>query len=105
VRRACFSALQWARKVMSKFKIELVSKLGGSVIGAAIDAESALKVMDEAMRLYRTGHIQIRCGATICAERMPPRVIRGRPRARKVAGHSDIAHGCALACGSLRSMM
>jgi hypothetical protein len=42
---------------MSEFKIELVSKLGGSVIGAAIDAESALKVMDEAMRLCRTGHI------------------------------------------------
>jgi hypothetical protein len=76
---------------MSEFKIELVSKLGGSVIGAAIDAESALKVMDEAMRLYPTGHIQIRRGATICAERMPPRVIRGRPRARKVAGEFQVS--------------
>jgi hypothetical protein len=35
------SALHWAWKVMSEFEIELVSKLGGSVIGAAHDAESA----------------------------------------------------------------
>jgi hypothetical protein len=37
---------------MSKFQIELLSKNGASVIGVANDAESALNVMDEAMRQY-----------------------------------------------------
>jgi hypothetical protein len=59
---------------MSKFVIELVSKGGHSVIGEANDAESALNVMDEAMRQYPTGHIRIRRGTTIFAERMPPRI-------------------------------
>ena len=61
---------------MSKFEIELLSKNGVSVIGVANDAESALNVMDEAMRQYPTGHIRIRCGATVFAERMPPRAPR-----------------------------
>ena len=56
--------------VMSEFEIELVSKLGVSVIGAANDAENALNVMDEAMRQYPTDHIQIRCGTMIHAKRM-----------------------------------
>jgi hypothetical protein len=60
---------------MSKFEIELLSKNGTSVIGVAKDAESALNVMDEAMRQYPTGHIRIRCGATVFAERMPPRAV------------------------------
>jgi hypothetical protein len=63
------------RENMSKFEIELLSKNGASVIGVANDAESALNVMDEAMRQYPTGHIRIRCGATVFAERMPPRVV------------------------------
>jgi hypothetical protein len=60
---------------MSKFEIELLSKNGTSVIGVANDAESALNVMDEAMRQYPTGHIRVRCGATVFAERMPPRAV------------------------------
>ena len=39
--------------VMSEFEIEIVSKLGVSVIGAANDAENALNVMDEAMSSIR----------------------------------------------------
>jgi hypothetical protein len=58
---------------MSKYEIELVSKDGHTVIGEANDAESALNVMDEAMREYPTGHIRIRRGSTIFAERTPPR--------------------------------
>jgi hypothetical protein len=69
-------ALSTAVKNMSKFAIELLSKNGVSVIGVANDAESALNVMDEAMRQYPTGHIRIRCGATVFAERMPPRAPR-----------------------------
>jgi hypothetical protein len=61
---------------MSKFEIELLSKNSVSVIGVANDAESALNVMDEAMRQYPTGHIRIRQGVTIFAERMPPRTPR-----------------------------
>jgi hypothetical protein len=68
--------LSTAVKNMSKFEIELLSKNGVSVIGVANDAESALNVMDEAMRQYPTGHIRIRCGATVFAERMPPRAPR-----------------------------
>jgi hypothetical protein len=52
---------------MSEFEIELVSL---SVIGAAIDAENALNVMDEAMRKYPTDHIQIPCGTMIHAKRV-----------------------------------
>jgi hypothetical protein len=68
----------WASAVknVSKFEIELLSKNGASVIGVANDAESALSVMDEAMRQYPTGHIRIRRGTTIFAERMPPRTPR-----------------------------
>jgi hypothetical protein len=62
---------------MSEFEIELVSKLGLSVIGIPNDAKSALNVMDFAMREYPTGHIRIRCGATIHSERTPPRIIQG----------------------------
>ena len=55
---------------MSEFEIELVSKLGVSVIGAASDAENALNVMDEAMRQYPTDHIQIQSGSITHAKRM-----------------------------------
>ena len=55
--------------VMSKFEIELVSRLGVSVISAANDAENALNVVHEAMRQYPTDHIQIRCGTIIHAKR------------------------------------
>ena len=58
---------------MSEYKIELVLKTGHSVIGEAIDEGTALNVMDEAMRQYPTGHIRIRRGTTIIAERVPPR--------------------------------
>jgi hypothetical protein len=58
---------------VSKYQIELVSKDGHSVIGEANDAESALNVMDEALRQYPTGHIRIRRGTMIFAERVPPR--------------------------------
>jgi hypothetical protein len=61
---------------MSKFEIELVSKGGNSVIGEAIDEGAALNVMDEAMRQYPTGHIRVRRGTTIIAERVPPRTPR-----------------------------
>jgi hypothetical protein len=61
---------------MSKFEIELLLAAGPYVIGVANDADGALSVMDEAMRQYPTGHIRIRCGTTIFAERMPP----GAPR-------------------------
>jgi hypothetical protein len=58
---------------MSKYKIELVLKNGHTVIGEAIDEGTALNVMDEAMRQYPAGHIRVRRGTTIIAERMPPR--------------------------------
>jgi hypothetical protein len=58
---------------MSKFEIELLLADGPHVIGAANDAESALNVMDEAMRQYPTGRFPNRIGATIFAERTPPR--------------------------------
>jgi hypothetical protein len=41
----------------SKFEIELLLADGPYVIGVANDAESALNVLDEAMRQYPTGHI------------------------------------------------
>jgi hypothetical protein len=56
--------------VMSEFEIELLSRLGVSVIGAATGAENALNVMDEAMRQYRIDHIQIRSGTIIRSKRM-----------------------------------
>jgi hypothetical protein len=58
---------------MRKYEIELFSKDGRSVIGEAIDEETALNVMDEAMRQYPAGHIRVRRGSAIIAERMPPR--------------------------------
>ena len=58
---------------MSKYEIELLLKNGPTVIGEAIDEGAALNVMDEAMRQYPTGHIRIRRGTTIIAERVPPR--------------------------------
>jgi len=41
---------------------------------SANDAESALNVMDEAMRQYPTGHIRVRHGDTVFAERTPARI-------------------------------
>jgi hypothetical protein len=61
---------------MSKYEIELVLKNGTTVIGEAIDEGTALDVMDEAMRQYPTGHIRVRRGTTIIAERVPPRTPR-----------------------------
>jgi hypothetical protein len=61
---------------MSKYEIELLLKNGPTVIGEAIDEGAALNVMDEAMRQYPTGHIRIRRGTTIIAERVPPRTPR-----------------------------
>jgi hypothetical protein len=61
---------------MSKYEIELLLKNGPTVIGEAIDEGAALNVMDEAMRQYPTGHIRIRRGTTIIAERVPPRAPR-----------------------------
>jgi hypothetical protein len=61
---------------LRKFEIELLLADGPHVIGAANDAESALGVMDEAMRQYPTGHIRIRPGTAVFAERMPPRTPR-----------------------------
>src|SRR5262249_48199047 len=57
---------------LSKFEIELLLADGPYVIGAANGVESALNVMDEAMRQYPTGRIRVRSGATIFAERTPP---------------------------------
>ena len=62
---------------MGEFEIELVSKRGFSVVGRANDAESALNLMDVAMREYPTGHIRIRRGTKIHFERMPPRISQG----------------------------
>jgi hypothetical protein len=61
---------------MSKYEIELVLKNGPTVIGEAIDEGAALNVMDEAMRQYPTGHIRVRRGTTIVAEKVPPRTPR-----------------------------
>jgi hypothetical protein len=61
---------------MSKFEIELASKRGLSVIGEAVDEGAALNVMDEAMRQHPTGHIRVRRGTTMIAERVPPRTPR-----------------------------
>jgi hypothetical protein len=58
---------------LSKFEIELLLADGPYVIGVANDAESALSVMDAAMRQYPTGRIRIRFGTAIIAERTPPR--------------------------------
>jgi hypothetical protein len=58
---------------MSEYKIELVLKNGHTVVGEAIDEGTALNVMDEAIRQYPAGHIRVRRGTTIIAERMPPR--------------------------------
>jgi hypothetical protein len=58
---------------LNKFEIELLLAKGPYVTGVANDAESALSIMDEAMRQYPTGHIRIRRGTTIFAERTPPR--------------------------------
>jgi hypothetical protein len=63
--------------MMDEFEIELASRRGFSVIGIASDAESALSVMDAAMREHPAGHIRIRRGTTIHSERMPPRIIQG----------------------------
>jgi hypothetical protein len=58
---------------MSKFEIELVSKDSHSVIAEADDEETALNIMDEAMRQYPTGHLRIRRGTTMVSERVTPR--------------------------------
>ena len=59
---------------MSEYKIELVLKNGHTVIGEAIDEGTAF--MEEAIRQHPTGHIRIRRGTTIIAERVPPRTPR-----------------------------
>jgi hypothetical protein len=58
---------------MGEFEIELVLKERSSVIGKANDVESALNLMDEAMRQYPQSHIRLRRGTSIIAERVPPR--------------------------------
>jgi hypothetical protein len=71
----------WASAVknVSKFEIELLSKNGASVIGVANDAESALSVMDEAMRQYRQATFESDAG---------PRSLLSECR----HGHHDDAH-------------
>jgi hypothetical protein len=59
--------------VLSEYEIELVSKKGRTVIGAAKDAVSALNFMDEAILKFPTGDIRIRRETAIIAERMPAR--------------------------------
>jgi hypothetical protein len=59
-----------------KFEIELVSKRCLSLIGVADDAESAINVMDVALREHPTGHIRIQRGSIIHSERVPPRTIQ-----------------------------
>jgi hypothetical protein len=44
---------------MKRFEIELLSKDGPTLLGAALDAESALNVMDKAIRDYPEGHIRM----------------------------------------------
>jgi hypothetical protein len=58
---------------VGEFEIELVLKERSSVIGKANDVESALNLMDEAMRQYPQSHIRLRRGTEIIAERVPPR--------------------------------
>jgi hypothetical protein len=55
-----------------KFEVVLVSKNDLQVIGEADNAERALDLMDEAMRLYPDGHIRVRCRTGVFAERLPP---------------------------------
>ena len=58
---------------MNRFEIELVSREGPSLLGVALDAESAAHVMEEAIRKLPNHHIRICYGAKIVAERVPPR--------------------------------
>ncbi len=58
---------------MSKFEVVLLSKGGSHQIGLAFNAENALDLMDEAMRKHPDGHIRVRLGADVFAERVPPR--------------------------------
>jgi hypothetical protein len=57
-----------------RFEVVLLSKDDPQVIGMADDANSALDLMDEAMRKYPDGHIRIRCRTGVFAERVPPRI-------------------------------
>jgi hypothetical protein len=61
---------------LGKFEIEALLADGPRVIGATNDAESALSVIDEAIRQYPTGRIRIRRGTAVLAERIPPRTPR-----------------------------
>jgi len=61
---------------MKRFEIELLSKNGSTLIGSASDAESALSLMDEAIRNYPDGHLRICSGTQIVAERVPPRPLK-----------------------------
>jgi hypothetical protein len=65
-----------------KFEIELISKRCLSLIGVADDAESALDVMDVAMREHPDGHIRIRRGSIIHSERVPRRTTQSLIAAR-----------------------
>jgi hypothetical protein len=56
-----------------RFEVVLLSKNDPHVIGVADNAESALDLMDEAMRKYPDGHIRVRCHTGVFAERVPPR--------------------------------
>jgi hypothetical protein len=56
-----------------KFEVVLISKNAPHVIGVTDNAERALDLMDEAVRLYPDGHIRVRCRTGVFAERVPPR--------------------------------
>jgi hypothetical protein len=71
----------------SKFEIELLLADGPYMIG--VDAESALNVMDEAMRQYPSGHIRIANRRT----RATRRVKRSRRRNHRFFG--QLSETCA----------
>jgi hypothetical protein len=54
------------------FEVVLLSKDDPHVIGIAHDADSALDLMDEAVRKYPDGNIRVRCRTGVFAERVPP---------------------------------
>ena len=58
------------------FEVVLLSKNDPYVIGIADDANSALDLMDEAMRKYPDGHIRVQCRTGVFAERVPPRTLQ-----------------------------
>jgi hypothetical protein len=72
--RFLFARIGFGR--MKRFEIELLSKDGPKLLGAALDAEGALNAMDDAIRKYPDGHIRMSCGTKIAAERIPPRPLK-----------------------------